>query len=190
MYGGGSTSANRIESVKIYDNTLNTSANNATFLQTYSWTTNVLVSNNVWTVTGGSFGTLSTYAGNAQDLLVQTNNIYYSGLNSYMSSPRTNQVNYSSGSRFEIYQYFAANSGGAYAIVDTNASQIPVGAQILIYNDTSDKTNVPIYLNSGATGSPVMLPYGQTALFYWQDWASAWSTNPAPPPPTNVRLNF
>jgi hypothetical protein len=190
MYGGGSTSANRIESVKIYDNTLNTSANNATFLQTYSWTTNVLVSNNVWTVTGGSFGTLSTYAGNAQDLLVQTNNIYYSGLNSYMSSPRTNQVNYSSGSRFEIYQYFAANSGGAYALVDTNASQIPVGAQILIYNDTSDKTNVPIYLNSGATGSPVMLPYGQTALFYWQDWASAWSTNPAPPPPTNVRLNF
>jgi hypothetical protein len=73
---------------------------------------------------------------------------------------------------------------------------MPAGAQIILYNSTTDIGNgnaVPVYLNSSATGEPVVIPNGQTAVFNWTGttWTNSVSgtgTSPRPVPPTSLRI--
>jgi len=50
--------------------------------------------------------------------------------------------------------------------------------------------SVPIYPSANTNIPPVIVPYGQTAVFYWQAWAKAWATNNKPPPPANFGQTF
>jgi hypothetical protein len=124
-------------------------------------------------------------------VLIQTNNLYSYPM-TILPNYKWNGTNYISYATGGSYTLSGGNltSGITFALVDTNASLIPVGAQIKIYNSNSIPLSVPVYLSSSLSGSPLILKNGQTATFFWQDWAGAWSTNNRPPPPTNFRLNF
>jgi hypothetical protein len=117
-------------------------------------------------------------------VLDSINNIYFSSICDLNGV--TNGISYANGSRFEVIYSFHA--GTVYALVDTNASQIPPGAQILIQNDNSSSATIPVYLNSALTIGPVNVPSGQSLVAMWTNgvWMSL-SPN-GPTPPTNVRV--
>jgi hypothetical protein len=124
-------------------------------------------------------------AGGAQYVLVDANNLYYSPIGAY--SVTTNYISYANGSRYEIVPY-GYTAGAAFALTDNDSNQIPPGAQILIQNDQTHITNsIPVYLNSAASGSPVIIPSGVMASFSWLNGAWAVSSQPvALSPPTNL----
>jgi hypothetical protein len=180
------TGPNRVEAVQVYGNSLTQLGNSTMAVQTFGWSTNVHLSNNDFSKVTNSVIHFSSGIFGAQYALVDTNNLYYTPI----SDPTgiTNSISYANGSRFQVVNPF--HSGTVYALVDTHASQMPVGAKIQLYNNNSSSATVPVYLSSSLQGSPVTVASGQTVTFFWQDWNGTWSTNNKPPPPTGVRLNF
>ena len=174
--GISSTDVARVEDVQVYGNSLTmTNGGGAHCLMTYGWTTNVHFFNNDFfsNVTNGSVGFSSgSYGG--QYGLIGTNNLYYSPI--YDLTGQTNYISYANGSRFKVI--YAFNAATVYALTDTNASQIPPGAQILIQNDNSSSNSIPVYLNSALTSGPIIVPYGQMMVASWTN--GVWANN-APP---------
>jgi hypothetical protein len=191
--GGGSptnpTDPNRVEDVHVYGNSLTPTPDGSIFLQNYGWVTNVnFSSNSVALGTDPSNGkcraSFSSGAYGGQYALVDVNNLYYSPIYNFGG---TKSISYGSGSRFEIVYAYVA--GSAYALSDTNASQIPPGAQILIQNDNTSSASIPVYLNSAASGSPVIIPGGGVASFSWLNGAWAISSQPVIlSPPVNFHV--
>jgi hypothetical protein len=169
--GISSTDPARVESVQVYGNT---STWFTQFLQTYDWSTNIhFYSNSVAIGTDFSDGKYLAHfisgAYSSQYALIDTNNLYYSTLYNFAAS--TNSISYANGSRYEIIYGYTA--GSAYALSDTDSNQIPPGAQMLIQNDNTSSSNIPIYLNSACTGSPVIITNGTMQCFSWS--GSQWT---------------
>ena len=147
----------------------------------FGWSTNVFVFNNTSTGTG------SLNQGQAQgQYFLDLNNQYTGeGLNSV--NPTPNIFSYSQGS-LGTMAYNGAGTPQTFALDDTQPLKIPKGATMVISNGTQEAYS--FYTTAILKGATVSIPKGTTLTFYWQYWDNAWSTNPAPPPPTNVRLNF
>jgi len=111
---------------------------------------------------------------------VSTNNLYWSPAG---ATGATNAVSYSHGSRFNVNINPTANT--ILYLDDTNARSMPAGAQMLITNSSYTHLALPIYSGSSLQTPPVILPYGQTTIFYWHAATSSWSTSNKPLPPTN-----
>jgi hypothetical protein len=182
--GANSTDCNRAAGVQVYGNNF-IGVNASTFL-TQGWATNVHLYSNEFS--GATFwlpsGVSSGGAG-SQFALIDTNNDYWANI--YDNIGVTNYISYANGSKFQII--YAYKPGTVWALVDTNGSQIPSGAQMLILNNASqNQSNEPIYLDTAMTKGPISLPYGQTLLASWTN--GAWvnmtgATNPPPANPTN-----
>jgi hypothetical protein len=185
LEGGNASDQNRVESLQVYGNTANSGGGGGVAaLICYGWQTNVLFSSNDFSgVTYGTFFYSGSYG--SQYVLVNTNNNYWSRFRD-IDGLTTNYISYVGGSRYQLYA--AAVPGHFYALTDTDASQIPAGAQIMINNTTygSGSSAMPVYLNSSITGSPVILTNGQTGVFYWHPATKTWSTSNKPLPPSNL----
>jgi len=184
------TNNGAIEDVQVYGNTLTQPDHTVFFLQTYGWTTNIHLLNNDCSsfaenpnvpasvnIISGLYG--SPFA------LIDTNNLYYISI--YDNTGITNYISYANGSRFEIV--YAFHAGTVYALTDTNANQIPPGAQILIQNDNWSSNSIPVYLNSALTSGPINVPFGQTLVASWTNgaWVNVSSTtNPLVNPAIRV----
>jgi hypothetical protein len=190
--GGGSptdpTDPNRVEDVQVFGNSLTPTPDGSIFLQTYGWVASVNFSSNSVAANsdpgdGKNRVRFSSGGGGAQYVLVDTNNLYYSPI--YNWSGVTNSISYGNGSRYEII--YGTSAGSAYALSDTDSNQIPPGAQILIQNNNTSSAPIPVYLNSAASGSPVIIPSGVMASFSWMNGAWAVSSQPVDlSPPTNL----
>ncbi len=129
-------------------------------------------------------------------VLINTNNLYYYRLDDLpnYSYTGTNYISYATGPNY-VFDGFAT-AGLTFALVDTNASEIPTGAQIQIFNNNNNVASVRVYLSSSLYGSSVIIPRGQTDLFYWLAWNHTWSTNgalvsgPLLDPPANFGPNY
>jgi len=168
--GANSTSANRAESVEICSNTIN----GGTVILDASWTTNVTFHHNV--AGGGNGGGIIAGSGGAQYILIQTNNLYWTRIRDTHGSGITNYIDYSSGNRWQIW--YAILPHTAYALVDTDASLIPPGAQMIISNGAYGAPSIPLYLDSALTVGPISVATGQTIVLNWN--GSAWVTNGTP----------
>jgi len=136
----------------VYGNTLKQPNHMVFFLQTYGWTTNIHFFNNdcsSFTSDPRTFASVAVNSGlyGSPFSLIDTNNLYYIYI--YDNVGITNYISYANGSRFMVVYPFQA--GTVYALTDTNASQIPPGAQILIQNATWNSNSIPVYLNSALT---------------------------------------
>jgi hypothetical protein len=180
------TGANRVEDVQLYGNSLTqTAPATPNVVRTYGWSTNVSLYNNDFTnVSCGSATCISGVYG-GQYALIKTNNLYFTEI--YDLTGKTNSISYGNGSRFEVIYGF--HQGTVYSLVDTNATQMPAGAMIELYNNNTSSAAVPVYLNCALTRGPVMVSGGQTATFYWNQFSRVWSTNTVPDPPSNLRSN-
>lgn len=178
--GGGTNSTDpvRVESVSVYGNTVAADSGfNAPpiALVTYGWTTNVsYFSNDFSAVTNGtSTVNFTSGARGASFVLVPTNNLYYTAV--YDGTGKTNYISYKNGSRFKVIYPF--HPGTVYALTDTNASQIPLGAQMLIQNDNWSSNSIPVYLDSALTRGPVSVDYGQSLTAFWTNgWWTIYSS--------------
>jgi len=187
--GSGPTDLASVMNASINNNVLLTNGNNTTvyFCANYGgWTTNI-------SFTGNNLSFFHAYAFTSASLnnpyaFVNTNNLYAVGILTDGELGYTNKITYAGGSRYNLVYPYSTNL--VIYLDDTHPGSIPIGAQILFMNNTSNAKSVPIYPSSNLQITPIMVPYGQTLTFYWQPWASAWSTNNKPPPPTGVRLNF
>jgi hypothetical protein len=181
--GGGMfyADSNKTEAVEVYGNTLikSNSPSAANALAAYTYCTNVYFHDNDF-LSQVSLKNVRFASGNRgnQFARVSTNNLYWSQI--YDLTGKTNYISYANGSRFQIIYGFHA--GTVYALCDTNASQIPPGAQMLIVNSNSSSASIPVYLNSALTGSPVTIASAQTQTFYWTNgvWANIASATNAP----------
>jgi hypothetical protein len=183
---------NDCKGINVYNNTIYVSAigDNTAMILNMGDMTSSSYSNNTCIVIGSTTGVHVTQNPYGQFLLINTNNNYFS-FPQYAygySNNGTNYISYANGANFELSGSVKSNL--AFALVDTNASQMPAGAIIQFYNNNSSSASVPVYLGSSLQGSPVTVANGQTATFYWQNWANAWSTNSQPPPPTYFRPNY
>lgn len=186
------TGPNRVESVQVYGNKLTRHFGGTAALQTYGWTTNIHFFNNDFHSDVSNTPCISWSSGTsgAQYASVDLNNLCYSPI--YDLVGKTNFISYAKGAKFEVLYPFHA--GTVYALVDTNASQMPEGAQILIYNKNTSLVSVPLYLDSGLKMGPVMVPSGQAVTVYWK--GSVWTTNRTPDvpggmfPPTGLHLQY
>jgi hypothetical protein len=184
MYGGTSaTNANRIEGVQIYGNHLTNTPNGTVAVKNYGWTTNIIFYNNDFSCATNGSVTVSSGLYGSQYILAETNNLYYTTISDSVGT--TNDISYANGSRFKIINPF--HSGTVYALVDTNASQIPRGAQILIQNDNTSSASVPVYLNSALTRGPVTVPSGLSRSFQWTN--GVWIDVVGPPSNLHVITN-
>jgi hypothetical protein len=161
---------NNAEAVQVYSNTLLRTTGNTIALQTYNWSTNIHFFNNDFSHITNGYVTFSSGSYGGQYVLVDTNNLYYSPI--YDSTGKTNYISYANGSRFEVIYPFHA--GTVYALTDTNANQIPAGAQILILNSNTSSASIPVYLNSALTRGPINVASGQTFIASWTNgvWMS------------------
>jgi len=178
------TNAYGIEGVQVYGNTLTQPNHMVFFLKTYGWTTNIhFFSNDCSSFAGVQTNPVVVNSGfyGSPFSLIDTNNLYY--IDIYDNVGITNYISYANGSRFEVVYPFQA--GTVYALTDTNASQIPPGAQILIQNDNSSSNSIPVYLNSALTRGPVSVGYGQSLTATWSH--GIWATN-VPDPPAGFRI--
>jgi len=182
--GTTSTSANRVEDVQVYSNTLTTTSYNCQPVTTYDWSTNVhFFNNDFFSNVTNSVIHFSSGAYGGQCALVDTNNLYYSTIRD--STATTNYINYATGSRYKATGSFYA--GTIYALTDTNASQIPPGAQILIENDNTSSASIPVYLNSALSSGPVTVPSGLSRTFQWINGAWQLALD-RPSPPSGFRV--
>ena len=189
MYSFPNGPPNNAEDVQVYGNTLLQSNYNCTALQTYNYATNIYFHDNDFSsfVTNSSVyfsSTLNNPQYGGQCALVDINNNYLSPL--YDLVGVTKYVNYGSGSRFEVVNGFHA--GTVYALTDTNASQIPAGAQIIVYNNNTSGSNVPVYLNSALTGVPIIVASGQTFVASWTNGAWVNYSGATNSPPANPAI--
>lgn len=167
---------NYCESIWMTNNVISNAVGNedhgTALLTTYGYATNIYISGNVFSGFPNDTVSSSSGARGGQYALITTNNTYWSRL--YDLTANTNVISYANGPRRNIiYRYC---SGTKYALMNTNSSQIPAGAQISIKNSTTEYgagTTVPVYLNSALTGIPVMIPKGEVAAFSWN--RGAWS---------------
>jgi hypothetical protein len=189
---GYSFHPNDCKDVNVYNNVIYVSAigKNTAMILNMGDMTSSSCSNNTTVVIGSTTGVHVTQNPFGKFLLINTNNNYFSFLQvaSGYSNNGTNYISYANGANFELSG--SVKPDIAFALVDTNASQMPAGAIIQFYNNNSSSASVPVYLSSSLQGSPVIVANGQTATFYWQNWANAWSTNSQPPPPTYFRPNY
>lgn len=195
ILGESATDPNRVESVQIYGNTIKGLRN----LLTYGWMTNVQIFSNTVAsqpnegIDGNNVVHITRYASDALFALIQTNNFYWTPI--YDQTGKTNYINYADGSRFQVV--YSVNPNTVYALVETNASLIPEGAQILINNSCTANSGLgqgdffPVYLNHSLTGNPVIMTQGQVQAFYWNKIRGgyAWMTNRMIPP-LNLRTNL
>ena len=169
--GTSSTSPERVENVRVFGNTVTRTDSGVNVLMSYNWQTNVtFYSNDISGVTGGVVSFSSGQYG-SQYALVGTNNNYWGHF--FTSNGSINALSYGGGSRWKCSEPYYNKS--LYTLCDSDSSQIPAGAQILITNATSNASAIPIYLNSALTRGPVILPYRKALCFYWSK--SGWQTN-------------
>ena len=186
--GGGLSQAdtNKTEALEVYDNTLiqSNSGSAVLALSCYTYATNVWFHNNDFR-TKVELGFVTFSSGNRGDpfALVDTNNFYYTKI--YDLTGITNAISYANGSRFEVI--YAFHPGTVYALTDTNASQIPRGAQMLIQNENSSSNSIPIYLNSALTRGPVSVDYGQTLITSWTN--GVWAVHSSQPPAMDITVH-
>ena len=160
-----------IEDVAVYGNILKQPNHVVMFLQTYGWTTNIhFFSNDCSSFMGNGSTPVKIISGlyGSPFALIDTNNLYYITIQDLTGI--TNYISYANGSRFEVIAQFVP--GTVYALTDTNSSQIPPGAQILVVNNittnfTYQTTSFPLYLNSALTSGPVNVASGQTLTAVW-----------------------
>ena len=168
-----------VRNVSMFCNTIQRPNSYPYLLQTYGWATNILIFSNDCSSFIGEPVTCNSGIYGGQFALVSTNNLYFSQMGA--NSGTTNQVNYSAGSRFLINGTFTADT--AFALVDTNAAQIPSNAQIWLVNSNASAASVPVYLSAASLVNPISLPVGNVIAATWN--GSAWVTNygaAAPPP--------
>jgi hypothetical protein len=167
----------------MYGNVLTNTTSKVTGINYYGWATNVICFSNGFNNAGSGNIVFSTGADGSQFALVDTNNLYYTTISDSVGT--TNDISYANGSRFKIINPF--HSGTVYALVDTNASQMPAGAQILIQNNNTSSASIPVYLDSALTSGPVMVPNGLSRAFQWTN--GAWQLAAVPPsPPTDLHV--
>jgi len=204
IFNGGGTplgisgsGINLVENVYFFSNQVNNAAQLAGG-GNGTWSTNVYVIANLCS----NAGPVSTAGCAGQFFIDKSNNYNPHLLGNPGGKTGTNYFNYSSNGAYQGINPFTA-AGSVFGLVDTNAAQMPPGAVMVITNTANPTTatkngwasftgneTYSIYLNAALTGTPVTIPSNGTLTFYWQYWDNAWSTSPAPPPPTNVRLNF
>jgi hypothetical protein len=181
-----SAGENRVERVRVFENTITGTTVTPALLMAYNWHRDVqLYSNTVATVADPANGerraTVSSGAYGAEFALVDVNNRYYrpvSGLTSI-----TNFISYAGGARHEIIYAFQALT--RYVLVTTNANQIPSGAQILIQNNNTSGSNAPVWLNSEMSAGPVSIAHGSSRTFSWTN--GVWVSLSPIIPPANIR---
>ncbi len=169
--GTSSTDPNRVESVQFYGNTVTRNDGAVIILQGYNWMKNVRFFSNDFS--GCAIGA-TFYSGNygSQYAWVDTNNLYYSWL--FTDSGGSHGISYGSGSRYLLtYPY---SNGTQYYLSDTDAGQIPAGAQMVFSNGTFNSQPVPIYTGSAKTQS-VTVKSREVVTFFWN--GSQWTTNAA-----------
>ncbi len=168
--GSSAADPQRVVNVNVYNNTLANPDHAVSLLLTYGWSTNVhFWSNNCSQTRTGGVNVNSGANGNIYSL-IDTNNLYYTLLNG--NAGVTTYLSYRTGSKYSI----AITGPNAVVLQDSDASQIPVGAQMVIANNTAYPASAfPVYLNSAMTSGPVTLPVGQSAAFFWTNgvWMSA-----------------
>lgn len=164
----GGTSGNdpeRVVAVDFYHNTIQRADDSVMALQAYNWCADVHFFSNDFSgvVPGVSFNS-GNYG--SPFVTVDLNNNYFT-LKS-IDSGNTNYLSYAGGSRYQLTG--SSGVGTKYALVTTNANQIPAGAQILILNNNTSSAAVPVYLNSELTGNSVSIPAGESQTFAWSDF--------------------
>lgn len=172
--GGGlsATDPKRVESVLVSGNVLKNPVNAVTLLQDYGWSTNITFSGNDCS----QFNNLSSsVAVNPSSIVlgpyatINPNNLYYTW---FQSGITTNVISYGSGCR-----WYTSNSskGCAFVIANTNANEIPAGAQMLF--DNQNTFNVPVYLNS-VNGAKLIVTNGTAVTVNWSNnqWVYAGSS--------------
>jgi hypothetical protein len=171
--GVGPTNRDRVENVQIYGNTI-ISSKGGLFLDAGGWAKNIHVySNDFGGVPDGQAMTFRSGGRGSSFALVELDNNYWKRINMNGNGGiRTNYVSYGQGSRWLLTYRSATNA--IVCLVDTNYSQIPPGAQMLLTNATRTAGSVPIYLNSAMTREPVMLDGGQTLTACWTN--GEWKT--------------
>ncbi len=175
----GPTGQNRVEGVRVFHNTSSNSPTE-TLLVCYDWSTNVHFYSNSFT-TNASVAVSSGLYG-AEFARMDLSNDYWTALAA--NGGTTNHVSYATGSRYRINTSYNANT--RFALVTTNASQIPSGAQILIQNNNTSGTNAMVFLNSEMTQGPVIVPHGRAATFRWSN--GGWQTVTKMSPPSDLRV--
>ncbi len=173
-------STQRVESVSVYGNVLTQPNHSVTLLQTYGWTTNIHFWSNDCSTIPGSIAVSSGNYGSIYSLM-DTNNRYNTCMYDYAGI--TNYISYGTGSMYAVI--YAWNPKSVYALQDSDALQIPPGAEMVISNATSNPAGTfPVYLNSALSRGPLNLTNGQSVAFQWTNGAWQLATAgfaPAPP---------
>jgi len=188
--GSGPTDLNSVMNASISNNVfISSNPNGFQLITSYGgWTRNISFTGNDCSQLINYPVYVTTAASGNPYPFVSTNNLYWFEIPVNGALGFTVQITYKSGSRYELIYPYSTNM--VISLDDTNAIEMPAGAQMLFTNSTSNGKVVPIFPSANTNIAPIMLPYRQTVIFFWQPWASAWSTNNKPPPPTSVRLNF
>jgi hypothetical protein len=188
--GSGPNDLQSVMNVNISSNVLlNPETGSIHLIQSYyGWTTNIhLFKNDCSEFINDAVYITSATVGNPYPL-VDTDNIYWTGILTDGEFGFTNKTSYINGSRYKLIYPYSINM--IIYLDDTSPNSIPFGAEMLFTNSTSNGQSVPIIPSSNLQTPPIMVPYGQTVTFYWQNWDNSWSTNDQPPPPTNLYPNY
>jgi hypothetical protein len=106
--------------------------------------TNCVFSANVWPIAAS---VQNDPVGSGPFPLVSTNNIYYTYTGGTTANT-TNNLDYANGSRYYINGTYTGATT-KYRLLTSDASQIPNGAQMYIYNGNSSSAPVTFILNAG-----------------------------------------
>ncbi len=185
--GSGPNDLASVMNVTINNNVLLTNGNNnaVNFIVSYGgWTTNISFNSNDLSPFAANAVSVTTAAIGQPYPLIGTNNVYWLGIATDGIFGYVNPVSYRSGSRYELFRNYSPSM--VIFLDDTNAASMPAGAQMLFTNSTANAQAVPIYPSANTNIPPVIVPYGQTALFYWRPATSTWSTSNKPLPPSLI----
>ena len=184
----GPTNGWLIENVVISNNVLADVSVRPTpiILTTYGWVTNILFVNNNFLPSdsnpdGGA--SLSSGAFGAQYVTMETNTIYWNPVR-HGGGPTTNIFSYGGG---PWHQTALTVPGDVFVLKDSDSSQIPPGAQMVLDNTTNVGGNngiYTIYLNSAMTRSQ-MTTNGQINVFNWMPgfgWTNVYTAHATPSP--------
>lgn len=163
----GPTGPNRVEAVQLFHNSSSNSPTE-TLLVCYDWSTNVHFYANSFTTNASVAVTSGLYG--AEFAKMDLSNDYWTGLAA--NGGGTNYISYANGSRYRINTSYNPNT--KFALVTTNASQIPSGSAMLIQNNNTSGTNAVVYVDS-AMSRAELIPASESKTFYWS--GSQWLTN-------------